>query len=124
MGKRILIVDDDQNLLRLLQASFKSKGFEVDALSSGVETMNYLKDEGKVNSLSLIVLDRILPDFDGTEILRVFNEKYAGRVPVIILSSLSSEKDVMEGLSKGAHDYLTKPFNAEVLLHKAEQMMK
>lgn len=124
MGKKVLVVDDDQSLLKLIESAFKSKGYEVVSLSKGNDAMNYLKDESNVNSLSLLVLDRMLPDIEGVEILKFFYEKYQGKVPVIILSSLSSEKDVMEGLSKGATDYLTKPFNVEVLLQKAEKITR
>lgn len=119
-----MLVDDDNNLLRLLEATFKSKGYEVQSFAKGAEAKAFLENEANVNTLSLLVLDRMLPDIDGVEILKFFFSKYQGKVPVIILSSLSSEKDVMEGLGKGATDYLTKPFNASVLLQKAEKLMK
>ena len=124
MAAKIFVVDDDESLLRLLMSAFKSKGYEVVSIKNGHEAIEYLKKENEVNSLSLLVLDRILPDMDGIEILRFFSEKYQKKLPVIILSSLSAQKDVLEGLKLGATDYLPKPFNIDVLLQKVEHMIK
>lgn len=123
MAGKVLIVDDDADLMRLLVAGFKAKGFEVKSFLKGKEALSYLQNETEAKSLSLLILDRILPDMDGIEILRFFIEKYKGIVPVLILSTLSAEKDVLEGLKKGAVDYVSKPFSLPILMQKALALM-
>lgn len=124
MGSKVFIVDDDMNLIRLLESAFKSRGYEVKAFSTGKDAMAFLQDEAQLKSFNLFILDRMLGDIEGIEILKFIASKYQGGVPAIILSALSSEKDVLEGLTKGAADYLTKPFNIDVLMQKAEQIKK
>ncbi len=123
MGNKILIVDDDEDLLRLLTTAFKSQGFEVEGITSGKGAIAYLTNEGNVKSLCLLILDRMLPEMDGLEILRFFLEKYKSKVPILILSSLSSEKDTLEGLQKGAVDYVAKPFSINILIQKARKLI-
>ena len=121
--QRVVIVDDDEDLLRLLLASFKSEGFETTGISNGKEALSYLMDEKNVEGLNLLILDRMLPDMDGMEILKQFKDKYQSKVPVLILSVLSADKDVMEGLKKGAVDYISKPFNLKILIQKARSLI-
>lgn len=120
---KILIVDDDENLMRLLIAAFRAKGHEVQGISNGSEARSYLENDANALSLNLLILDRMLGDMDGVEILRFFRDKYGKKVPVLILSTLSSEKDVVEGLERGAGDYLSKPFSVDVLVRKAEKLI-
>jgi len=122
--KKVVIVDDDEDLLRLLSTSFRSSGCEVVEFKTGHEAKDYLFNESNAKEISLLVLDRLLPDTDGIEILKELQGKYSPLFPVLILSSLSSEKDVLEGLSKGAVDYVPKPFNMNILMQKANQLMK
>lgn len=124
MANKVVIVDDDEDLMRLLIATFESQGYEVKGIGTGKEAIAYLREESHVKSLSLLILDRILPDMDGIEILRFFIEKYDGLVPVLILSTLSAEKDVLEGLKKGAVDYVSKPFSVNILIQKARKLIK
>jgi DNA-binding response OmpR family regulator len=120
---KLVIVDDDEDLMRLLNATFQSQGFEVHGFLNGKDAIAYLTDESNIASLRLLILDRMLPDMDGVEILRFFQEKYQGKVPVLILSALSAEKDVLEGLQKGAIDYIAKPFSINILLQKSRQLI-
>lgn len=120
----VVIVDDDEDLLRLVATSFRSQSKEVVEFKNGHEAKEYLLKEENAKKIALLVLDRILPDMDGVEILKELKEKNIGSYPVLILSSLSSEKDVLEGLSKGAVDYISKPFNMTILMQKASQLMK
>lgn len=122
--KKIVIVDDDENLIRLLLAGFEAKNYEVHPLMNGKEAKAYLSNESNARSIDLLILDRMLPDMDGTEILRFFREKYGKKTPILFLSILSSEKDILEGLSKGAVDYVSKPFSMKVLIEKAEKLIQ
>lgn len=123
MGNKILIVDDDEDLLRLLSAAFKSQGFEVEGFVNGKAAIGFLSNEKNIESLCLLILDRMLPDMDGLDILRFFVEKYKSKLPILILSVLSSEKDTLEGLQKGAVDYVAKPFSVNILLQKARKLI-
>lgn len=120
----VVIVDDDEDLLRLLMTSFKSQGFEVKGFITGKEALDYLLDEAHIQSMCLLVLDRMLPDMDGLEVLRQLHEHSTHRVPVLILSLLSAEKDIMEGLQQGAVDYITKPFSVLILMQKARTLIR
>jgi two-component system phosphate regulon response regulator PhoB len=123
MGKdetrnKVIIVDDDEDLLRLLTFAFTAKGFDVHGLSNGKEALAYLLEEKNLQGACLLVLDRILPDVDGLDILKKLRTRPFS-FPVLILSTLSSEQDVVSGLKEGAVDYITKPFSLPVLMQKA-----
>lgn len=117
--KKVVIVEDDEDLLPLLIAAFQAQGFDVHGIVNGKEASDYLMEETNLDSLSLIILDRFLPDMDGIEILKQFINKFHNQVPVLIFSILSSEKDVIEGFKYGAVDYVTKPFSLPILMSKA-----
>ncbi len=118
-NNKIIIVDDDEDLLRILVFYFEGKGFEVHTIATGKEAVKFLLNEKNMKEVCLLVLDRMLPDMEGLDILTRFTEKYHHQVPVLILSVLGSDKDIIEGLKKGAVDYVKKPFNHDVLMQKA-----
>ncbi len=117
--KTIVIVDDDEDLLKLLVAAFKAKGFSVKTMTTGKEGLSFLTDEKNNKDISLVILDRILPDMDGIEILKKIHSQFPHFAPVLILSVLTAEKDVLKGLKSGAVDYMGKPFSLPVLMEKA-----
>ena len=107
---RILIVEDEKDLCQMIAKSLKESGYEVDIANNGNEAMELLD----VENYDLIVLDLNLPEIDGMEILeefRTFNQD----TKIIILSARSQIKDKVEGLDKGANDYLSKPFHLDEL---------
>lgn len=107
---RILIVEDEKDLCQMIAKSLKESGYEVDIANNGNEAMELLD----VENYDLIVLDLNLPEIDGIEILeefRTFNQD----TKIIILSARSQIKDKVEGLDKGANDYLSKPFHLDEL---------
>ena len=116
---KIIIIDDDEDLLELLDVSFKAQGFETHKISNGKEALHYLLKEENTKSACLIILDRMLGDMEGLDVLRKYEEKFHNHLPVLILSVLSAEKDVIEGFKKGAVDYITKPFSIPILMNKA-----
>ncbi len=120
--KQVVIVDDDADILALLLYEFQELGFEVKQYKTGKEALDFLSVEENLANVSLLVLDRILPDMDGLDILRQI--KLPGKVPVLVVSVLSAESDVIEGLQSGAVDYITKPFSVFLLMQKALNLLK
>lgn len=120
--KRVIIIDDDTDLLKLLVYAFQSEGFDVYGFENGKTAIEYLQKEDNIRSVCLLVLDRILPDMDGLEILKHLPEPLKKRIPVLILSVLSGERDVLSGLRQGAVDYIAKPFNLPILMEKAMRL--
>ncbi len=115
MKKKIVIVDDDEDLLLMLAFAFESKGFEVEKIKTGKAALKYFSNEKNLKEASVLILDRMLPDMDGLAILKGLKHP---AIPVLILSVLSAEKDILEGLTSGAIDYIPKPFNLPILMQK------
>lgn len=116
----VVIVDDDEDLLRMIVFGFESNGLEVKTLSSGKEALEYFSDDKIISSTKLLILDRLLPDMDGLDILKRLSEKFPKKLPMVLfLSVLAAEKDVLSGFKAGAIDYLTKPFSLHVLMDKS-----
>ena len=102
----ILVIDDEQQLVRAVRTILESRGFEVAEAATGAEAMDRLLER----SPDLIVLDLTLPDIDGLDLLqrlRAFTQ-----LPILVLSARDSEQDKVVALTTGADDYLTKPFSA------------
>lgn len=123
-SKRVVVVDDDEDLLKSLIFILQSEGLDVQGFVTGKEALDYLLKEENINSCSLLILDRLLPDMEGLEILTAINAKFPKHCPVLILSLLSSDKDVLVGLTTGALDYITKPFNLEIFTEKVKKLTR
>ncbi|MCX6989683.1 MAG: response regulator [Chlamydiae bacterium] len=124
LKKRVVIVDDDEDIIKLLENEFRGLGFDVKSFPAGTEALAFLLKEENLKDVFLLVLDRMLPDMDGLDILKAFSEKFPGRVPVLILSVLSSEADIIAGLQGGAVDYIAKPFSVFMFMQKAMNLLK
>jgi two-component system KDP operon response regulator KdpE len=115
---RILIVDDEPNILGTLAPLLRARGYEVfPAMTgrAGIETVDREKPD-------LIVLDLGLPDMDGVDVCREIRESLA--VPIIVLSARGAEGDKVRALDVGADDYVTKPFGAEELLARIRAALR
>lgn len=121
--KRIIIVDDDEDILNLLSLEFHRLGFEVDTFQDGTTALTFMLKEDNCNDVFLVILDRMLPDMDGLDILQQFKRSHP-KIPVLILSALDSEKDIISGLQDGAVDYITKPFSVFMLLQKSINLLR
>lgn len=121
--RKIVIVDDDEDIIHLLSYELKNLGVEVQSFANGKEALDFLLNEKNLTDVSLLILDRVLPDMDGLEILRQFYHAFPKKIPVLILSMLASEKDILNGLKTGAIDYVAKPFSVYLLLQKALNLM-
>ncbi len=108
--KRILIVDDDPAILRLLSTNLKARGYEVISAANGEESLEAVQRD----FIDLIILDLMMPKVDGVEVCRRIREW--SEVPIIILSARGDENDKVKCLELGADDYLTKPFGIAELM--------
>lgn len=110
-GARILVVEDDARLSRMLCDLLQSEGYEVVLAADGQRALH----EGLTQTFDVMVLDRGLPIMDGLDVLT----RLRGRgvvTPVLVLSALGNPSDRVEGLDRGAEDYLSKPFDVDELL--------
>ena len=105
MSKRILLVDDEQLLLKGLRYTLEQEGYETLVAQDGEEALNVFFD----NQVDLILLDVMLPKKDGIEVCQRIRE--TSEVPIIMLTAKGEDMDKILGLEYGADDYMTKPFN-------------
>jgi two-component system phosphate regulon response regulator OmpR len=118
MGKRILIVDDDEKLRKLLKEYLEGYEFKVFMLADGEAVLNTIRKE----SPELVILDVMLPKKDGLEVLKEI--RAASKVPVIMLTAKGEEADRVVGLELGADDYLPKPFSPRELLARIKAVLR
>jgi DNA-binding response OmpR family regulator len=120
MAKRILIVEDDKAIARLLRDNLEYEGFVVETCESGHHAIPSVKRF----TPDLLLLDLMLPHgADGFEICKALNESPT-RVPVIILSARAQKEDRIKGLTLGADDYVTKPFALDELLARVHAVLR
>ncbi len=117
-GKRILIVEDDLDILRLLTRELEDAGFEVMAFDSGIRGLSAVRE----HEPDLVILDLGLPDLSGQEIAR--RVRHTGDTPIIILTAADEVGTKVEMLNAGADDYLAKPFHVEELLARVNVQLR
>ena len=117
-AKRILIVEDDVDILRLLSRELEDAGFEVMAFDSGMRGLSAVRE----SSPDLVILDLGLPDISGQEIARWL--RHTGNIPIIILTAADEVGTKVEMLNAGADDYLAKPFHVEELLARVNVQLR
>jgi DNA-binding response OmpR family regulator len=121
MAKRILVVDDDENILNLERTILEGKGFEVVAASSGARALEILAKE----AFDLILLDVMMPEIDGFTVCRKIKEdSRLKEVPVIFLTAKGGGEALAEGFESGAVMYINKPFTANKLLTIVNTMLE
>lgn len=119
--KRILVVDDEADLVELVSYNLKKEGFDVDSAFDGEEALARFK---KIN-YDLMVLDLMLPGIQGVELCKILrNNPATARLPVIILTAKGEELDKILGLEMGADDYITKPFSPRELVARVKAVLR
>ena len=118
MNEKILVVDDNYEIRDIVILYLKNSNYQVLEAKNGKEALNIIKD----NKISLIILDIMMPEVDGIEVLKsIGNER---DFPIIFLSAKSSVKDKIEGLYLGADDYLAKPFEPAELVARVIALLR
>ena len=117
---KVLIIDDDKELCALMKKCIEQEKLSSVTVYNGIEGVRLI-DENK-DSYSLIILDVMLPDIDGFQILQKIRDK--SNIPVLMLTAKSSEEDKVFGLRLGADDYLTKPFGINELLARVNSLIR
>lgn len=112
--QHILVVDDDQSMLRFLSANLKARGYLVTTAMNGEKALETIERE----LIDLVVLDIMLPGIDGVEVCRRIREW--SQVPIIMLSGRSDEKHKVGCLDQGVDDYITKPFSVGELMARVK----
>ena len=117
----ILIVDDEQDLIDLIEYNLKQQGFEVLTADNGNRGIQIARDE-KPN---LVLLDVMMPQMDGIEVCdRMREDPGLKNIPIIFLTARSDEKTEIEGLNKGADDYITKPISTSKLISRIKAVLR
>lgn len=117
---RILIIEDEQKLMRTMKDYLQLQGYQTLEAESGHEALQIFYREQK--KIDLILLDVMLPDLDGYEVLREIRKVLD--TPVIMLTARSSVEDEMNGFERGADDYITKPYTLELVRLRIEALLK
>jgi len=121
MAKRILIVEDNSELLELLRLSLKQAGFKVLTASNGVSAL----ESARSAAPDLVVLDLVLPELDGFAVCEILRREPAtSAIPIVILTGLSTEFGRLAGLASGADEYVMKPVGAEMLISKIKHLLR
>ncbi|MGZ4690550.1 MAG: response regulator [Acidimicrobiia bacterium] len=118
MGTRILVVDDEDRIREIIRGYLESDGFEVAESRDGADALRTAKRWQP----DLVVLDVMMPEIDGIEVLRQL--RTTSNVPVILLTARAEEVDTLVGLSVGADDYVTKPFSPRELVARIKTVLR
>lgn len=117
---KVIIIDDDKELCFLMKKCVEKENYIAIIANSGAEGLR-LASENR-NECSLIILDIMLPDLDGFQVLQKIRQ--TSNVPVLMLTAKSNEEDKVSGLRMGADDYLTKPFSINELLARVHSLIR
>jgi DNA-binding response OmpR family regulator len=117
-NKKILVADDEERIVRFIRLNLEQDGFQVVEAFSGRQALDKLRQ----TLPDLIILDVMLPDLDGFEVLRMVRENHD--VPVIMLTAKTEEDDRVRGLELGADDYVTKPFSPRELVSRVRAVLR
>lgn len=118
---KILVVDDEVNVVELVKFNLELNNFETDVAYDGVEALEKINK----NKYDLVVLDNMLPGFNGFEIIKkVRQSEKTKKLPILMLTAKSGESDIIFGLNIGADDYLTKPFRIHELIARVNSILR
>ncbi len=119
--KKILVVDDEVDLVETVRFPLEMEGFDVLVSYNGEDALNQARKENP----DLIILDLMLPKLDGYKVCRLlkFDERYK-HIPILMLTAKTQEKDKIIGKETGADEYITKPFEMDYLMEKVKAYLK
>jgi DNA-binding response OmpR family regulator len=116
--RRILVVDDEVRMVRFIRLNLEHDGFQVIEAYNGMQALERMR----TNLPDLVLLDVMMPDIDGFEVLRTIRE--ISQVPVIMLTAKGEEDDRVRGLELGADDYITKPFSPREMVSRVRAVLR
>ena len=116
---KVLVVDDEERMRKLISDFLKAKDFEVLEAADGEEAIDLFFEE---KDISLLILDVMMPKMDGWAVLKSIREH--SRVPVIMLTARSEETDELRGFEYGADEYISKPFSPKILVARVEALLR
>jgi len=116
---RVLVVDDEPNIVDVISMALRYEGFEVDAAATGAEALAKARDTRP----HVMLLDVMLPDMEGFEVAKQLGAERA-RVPIIFLTARDATEDRVRGLTVGGDDYVTKPFSLEELIARVRALLR
>lgn len=118
---RVLVVEDEPDVLQLIRVNLVKEGYEVVPAINGVEALKRAKDSNP----DIVLLDIMLPEFDGWDVCRRLKQEAATHaIPIIIVTGRAEEKDKVLGLELGADDYVTKPFSPRELIARIRAVLR
>lgn len=117
---KVLIIDDDKELCRLMKKCVEQENLTARIANSGRDGLRFIEESG--TPYSLIILDIMMPDLDGFQVLQTIRQ--TSNVPVLMLTAKSEEEDKVSGLRMGADDYLTKPFSINELMARVNSLIR
>jgi Response regulators consisting of a CheY-like receiver domain and a winged-helix DNA-binding domain len=116
---KILVVDDDKEIVELLSIYIKNEGYEPITANSGQEALDQLAAH---SDIALMVLDIMMPGIDGIEVVKRVRKN--SQIPIIIVSAKTTDMDKIQGLITGADDYVTKPFNPLEIMARIRSLLR
>lgn len=120
MKQKLLIVDDEPNIVMALEYAMRKKGFEVFVARDGSEALEILNTQ----TPHLVLLDIMMPNVDGYATLKHIKDRPAlADTKVVFLSAKNKEEDIAKGLELGADDYITKPFSMKKLMERVDELI-
>ena len=120
-NEKILVVDDEEDVLELVRYNLDRNGYHVETASSGEEAL----EKARRKLPDLVILDLMLPGMDGLEVCRKLKSNVKTEsLPIIMLTAKTEETDIVTGLELGADDYVTKPFSPKVLIARVRRILR
>jgi two-component system phosphate regulon response regulator PhoB len=119
--EKVLVVDDEEDLLELLRFNLTKEGYHIVCAASGEEALKAVRSDMP----DLILLDLMLPDIDGLDVAgRLRKDPDTRHIPIVMLTAKGEEADIVAGLELGADDYITKPFSRKVLVARLRAVLR
>ena len=118
-GQKIMVVDDEARMRKLVSDFLTKEGYEVVEAADGEAAMDHFYEE---KDIALVILDVMMPRMDGWQVLREIRE--SSQVPVIMLTARSDERDELKGFDLGVNEYVTKPFSPRTLVARVEAILR
>ena len=122
---KIFLVEDEEAICDILNVQLTKAGYNVEIFQNGQEAIEAIQSKSQEDQPDLFILDRMLPGANGTDICKFIKlYKPTNQKPILLLTALSKTEDIVEGLDAGADDYLTKPFESQILLARVRSLLR